>query len=314
MLWFKSKPKTIPENRLSNNRNQIFYRVNIIMTDKTKSISAMIVSALSLSIMQLCIAKTSAFIPLPEQVFFRNILTSLLALVAIKKKNLKNVLGSKENRPLLLLRSVLGTIAMYSLFYAAGSGNPGDVAVLSKLSPFFAILFACIIGKERMKPHQIICLVLAITGASITANPSFKGFSYGATTALACSFFSGAAYFVIGKLKGKEEPEIIVFFFSIFMTLISIVLMSSSFVVPTPKDALLLVFMSLSSAICQLSLTFAYSTSEASLVSVYNYTGIPFSIILGYVFLSQNPKTSTLIGAGLVIVSGIVSFFYDRKN
>ena len=57
---------------------------------------------------------------------------------------------------------------------------------------------------------------------------------------------------------------------------------------------------------------FSYAT--ASEVSVFNYTGIPFSMIFGFLILSQPIKLTTFIGSVLVIVSGVISFLGEKRS
>ncbi|MBR0520921.1 MAG: DMT family transporter, partial [Spirochaetales bacterium] len=269
--------------------------------------------SLSFSMMQIMIAMSSQTIPLFEQMIFRNAVTMVFAFVSLRRKGIRNVFGHKENALLLLMRAVMGAVAMYLLFYATAYGNQGEVSILSKLSPFFVILLACIFLKEKTRAFQWIALVIAVTGAWITANPTFSGLSLPAASALGCSIFSGIAYFCINCLKGKEDPDVIVFDFSVFTTLVCVIITLFDFSLPSMRDFLLLMGMAVFAAIGQLTLTYSYTVANASEVSVFNYAGIPGSMILGFVILGQSIKTTTLIGSVLVIGSGIISFLGEGK-
>jgi len=120
--------------------------------------------------------------------------------------------------------------------------------------------------------------------------------------------FGGLAYFIIGRLKGREQPEVIVFFFSVFLALVSAIGAIPSFVVPNRTEFIDLMLLSLCATVGQLALTYGYTQAKASEVSVYNYTGIPGAMVFGYLMLGQSVKLTTLIGSVLVIASGIINF------
>ena len=61
----------------------------------------------------------------------------------------------------------------------------------------------------------------------------------------------------------------------------------------------------------QIGLTYAYQKAPASEVSIYNYTGIIFSNVLGYAILGENFALSSVLGALLIITGGLLSYFYN---
>lgn len=45
--------------------------------------------------------------------------------------------------------------------------------MLNKLSPFFAIIFSYFLLKEKIKPYQLICVIVAFIGALFILRPGF---------------------------------------------------------------------------------------------------------------------------------------------
>lgn len=283
------------------------------MSKKTKGIILIIISAMAFSIMQIFIAKTKGKIPLFEQVFFRNALSAIVAYIALRKKGYK-AFGEKSNRSLLCLRSLTGYLGMITLFYAVANGNQGDVTILTKMSPFVVTILATVFLKERINIWHSISLILAFSGAAIMANPRLESNLLPLLIAFASAVFSGIAYTIVGALKEKEKPEVIVFFFSIFSTLATTGFMLFNFVIPSPQDFLLLIGISIMATIGQLTLTYSYILANASEVSVFNYSGIVFSMLFGYFFLSQSIKPSSILSAALIILAGIIAFINSKKS
>ena len=75
----------------------------------------LVLASFFFSLMTLCVKNIDKRIPIYELVFFRSLLSLMITLFIIKLKNI-NPLG--KNRPLLILRGVLGTLALVCIFHA----------------------------------------------------------------------------------------------------------------------------------------------------------------------------------------------------
>ena len=143
------------------------------MTTQQKAIWLMVISTLSMSIMQLFVKLTSGRIPTMEQVFVRNLVTLFVgAFLLIRRKT--PAFGRKGHRFTLLARSVLGYLGVVGYFYATRHMNVADASLLHRSSPFFVIIFSAVFLKNRLKWVQLWALLLAFTGSVLVINPSFN--------------------------------------------------------------------------------------------------------------------------------------------
>ena len=67
------------------------------------------------SLMTLCVKNIDKRIPIYELVLFRSLLSLIITLLII---NIKNINPWGKNKPLLILRGFLGTLALVCIFYA----------------------------------------------------------------------------------------------------------------------------------------------------------------------------------------------------
>ena len=67
-------------------------------------------------------------------------------------------------------------------------------------------------------------------------------------------------------------------------------------------------------ALVQICLTYSYRMAPAGEVSVYNYSGIIFSMIFGYLILGQAVGVTSILGGALVIGASLLVYFYNRKH
>ncbi|MFI3114745.1 MAG: DMT family transporter [Clostridia bacterium] len=283
------------------------------MNNKFKGIAFMCLSAMSFSMMQIFIALTAERVPLFEQLIFRNLLASLIAYSSVRKNNLQPF-GLKENRKLLFWRSFTGFLGMITLFYASANANQGDVAILNKMSPFIVTLMSYFFLKEKITKYQKAGLVIAFSGAFFVANPEFNSNIFPLFIAVLSAIFAGLAYTFLGMLRGKEHPSVIIFCFSLFSTIVCIPALLFDFVLVSFTDLLYLILIGVMAALGQITLTHAFIHSKPVDVSIYNYSGIIFSMLFGYIFLNQQVKSTSAIGAILVIISATIVYFGTRKE
>ncbi len=273
----------------------------------------MISSALLFSLMQIFIAKTADTIPLFEQLFFRNFIAASVAFIYLSRKKIP-VFGNKKNRPILVLRSVTGFLGMLTLFYATANASQGDVAILVKMTPFITIVCVAIFLKERIYKYQIISIIIAFVGAFIVSGPQFNSNIFPLIVAIISAVFGGVAYTFISLLKGKEQPWVIVFFFSFLSTLFVTPFLFFDFVIPNLVELLYLLGIGVCAAGGQILLTLSYTCAKAADVSIFNYFGIIFSMIFGFIFLGQIAPYTSILGAGFVILAGAVVFIANKSR
>ena len=64
----------------------------------------------------------------------------------------------------------------------------------------------------------------------------------------------------------------------------------------------------------QFTITAAYSYAPARGISVYDYSQIIFSTILGFVVLGELPDAYSFLGYGIIISASIAMFMLNRRN
>ena len=283
------------------------------MSERTKGAALMCTSALLFSAMQIPISLSGTTIPIMEQVFFRNIVTLILSFILIMRSG-GSLFGTKKNQPLLFVRSAFGFLGLITQFYAVAHANQGDVSTMMKLSPFMITLWAAIFLKEKIRKVQVPALLIAFLGAAFVANPAFNSNLFPLFMAFLCAFFSSVSYTLLAYFRNKVDGMTIIMHFSTFCVLACIPFMIFDFVMPTFKELLLLLLIGVFGGFGQIALTYAYRLATAAEISIYNYSGIVFSIILGYVFLGEVLDVTSVIGCALVIIAALITYIFSGKK
>ena len=281
------------------------------MTLKNKSVILMLFSAFTFSAMQI-IVKLLPQIPLMEKVFFRNFICLIIAYFIIKKNKL-SFFGLKENRKYLFYRYLFGFTGLILFFYATTQMLAADAAILNKLSPVFVIILAHYFLKEKINKTKLIVLAVSVIGALLVIKPQFNSSVVPAAASFVSAVLSGAAYMFIGMIDDKESVYTTVFYFSFFSSLSCVPFFFFDFVLPGYYELMLLVLLGVFAALGQIALTFAYTGCPASEISIYDYSNIIFSSVLGFIFLKEVPDLLSIAG-GVLILSASVYLYIKTKQ
>jgi drug/metabolite transporter (DMT)-like permease len=281
------------------------------MEKRNKGIIFILMSSLFFALMA-ALVKYLGNIPTVEKIFFRNLIATVTAFVIVKK-NGKSLVGN--NIKLLLLRSSFGLLGIAAYFYALSQMKLSDAVILNKMSPFFVVVFASIFLKEKISKMQMAALIIAAVGAVFVIRPGFDSNIFPALIALLSSLFAGIAYTIVRELRKTDSAAAVVFYFSLFSTIVIVPFMlTGGFVVPAGNDILALAALGIFAAAAQLFMTNAYRHAEASELSIYTYANIVFSSFFGLLFFQEIPDIITIIGGVLIITAGYINYRSKKLN
>lgn len=258
--------------------------------------------------------KLSGDLPSIEKSFFRNLVALIFAFVMIKRSGAGFHFQIK-NLHWFILRSLAGTLGIFCNFYAVDHLVLADASMLNKMSPFFAILFSFLILKEKVKPAQAVIVAGAFAGSLFIIKPSPLNMELvPALIGLLGGMSAGAAYTFVRSLgiRGEKGP-FIVCFFSGFSCLVTLPYLLVRFHGMTWAQLGFLLLAGLAAAGGQFAITAAYCHAPAREISVYDYSQIIFSAVLGFVIFGQVPDRFSVLGYVMICAMAVVMFLYNRK-
>ena len=284
------------------------------MKDKYKGIFLIILSAFCFALMNTFV-RLAGDLPSIQKSFFRNFIAAIFAAVMIVRSG-TSFIWNKGNLPDLLVRAIAGTVGILCNFYAVDHLVLSDASMLNKMSPFFVIIFSIFILRERVTVIQILCVAGAFLGSLLVIKPTFSN-----TDLLASSLGflgglgAGLAYTFVRKLGTKgENGNRIVFFFSAFSCLVTLPFLVFDYHAMSVTQIVILLLAGLSAAGGQFSITAAYTYAPGREISVYDYSQIIFSALLGFVFFSQVPDICSIAGYCIICLMAVLMFFYNNRR
>ena len=112
----------------------------------------------------------------------------------------------------------------------------------------------------------------------------------------------------------KVNGSLIIVFFSAFSCLFAIPFLVNHFAPMTLTQLLLLIGCGIAAAGGQFGITYAYFNAPASKISIFDYSQILFSSLMGYFAFGQIPDMLSLAGYAVIIGMAFIVFFYNKKK
>jgi drug/metabolite transporter (DMT)-like permease len=224
-------------------------------------------------------------------------------------------------------RGLFGSVGMFSGFTALLLLPLADATAIGYAAPLFTVVLAALILKERVRIYRwsavgigflgVLLMLLPYLGAGV---PPTGGSLNGAMLGVLGAVCSAFATIETRKLTEKESIGAIVSDFMLLTTLIGLATIVLGFASPalawkTPggMDAALLVAMGVMGGIGQITMTQSFRLADASVIAPFDYISMVWAIAIGWLLFGQLPQAVVLVGAAVVVASGIFVIWRERQ-
>jgi len=265
---------------------------------KITSVQSMLLAGVFFALMNVSV-KFVPHIPAIEVILFRSLFSFIFSFLVLKKIGV-SVFGN--NKKLLIIRGVVGSIGLISFFYTLQNIPLASAVTIQYLSPIFTTILGIFLVKERVKPIQFLFFGISFAGVLVLQgfDPRVNLF-YGGIGVVS-ALFSGLAYNVIRKLKNTEHPLVIIFYFPLVTLPVATVVSYFTWVQPVGWDWAILLWIGMCTQAAQYFMTIAYQNANVSKVSSLSYIGILYALFFGFLFFGETFGLMSYVGMGLVLL------------
>ena len=288
----------------------------------------MLSSALSFSLMGVCVKAVGGRIPVGEVVMARSAVSLLLSVVMLRQAGLE---PWGERRSLLVLRGVIGTGALLGVFAALAQLPLAPATVLQYLQPTFTAVLAWLVLRERIGLRMLLAALLGWLAVLALSNPqelmgllgplgAWLGQRQqplpwgGVLLAIAGALLSACAYVSVRALGRTEHPLVIVFYFPLVGLVLTLPLVALQPVWPTAWEALALVGVGLFTQLGQIGVTKGLLGMPAGRATAMSYGQVPLAALWGWWFFREPLDPDTAVAAGLVLAATLLSLRRSRPS
>ena len=206
-----------------------------------------------------------------------------------------------------LLRSLAGLGGMYCFFYVIARLQLSESFLLMSTAPLFIPIIAYVWIHEPVERKVRGAIIIGFLGIILILKPGMGVFRPIAFVGLGAGLMGALAMVSIRRMSSSEPTIRIVFYFTVFGTLISAMPLVWSWQSPKAEIWWLLVLMGLLAAVGQFLLTKGYSLAPAAKVGPFSYSNVVFAMLLGWVLWGEGLDFLTWVGAFLICIAGIIT-------
>jgi drug/metabolite transporter (DMT)-like permease len=181
-------------------------------------------------------------------------------------------------------------------------------------SALFLTAFSALLLREPVGASRSMALGLGFLGVVAMAKPTQLVWDAGIGVALLFAIIDAVIMLNVRILTRTDSSAAIVIYFSLFASLVTGLALPFIWHTPTLTDAVLLSVLGLGGGLGQLFLTQAYRHAPAATVAPMIYSALLWSMMLGFLFWGEVPTLTLLMGASLIVVSGLYIIYEEATK
>lgn len=291
-------------------------------------ISFLLLSCTVFPLQDVIIKSLSGGYAVHQIVFLRGVFA--LPLVALIAHFDGGIFPMKLGNIVLQVIRATSAFASYLVYYMALAAiGLAETAAITFSTPIFVTIFAMFFLGEKIGVFRWFAVGIGLVGVVVIVQPGSGVFEPAAVLALIAAVSYAISIIATRKIgrnaSGGSMTLFTLILFIIYGALLGIVFsgientsphpslafLYRSWQWPEPWHWMLLMALGVISAVGFFSLSQAYRLAEASVVTPFEYTYLPWSILWGYVFFSTLPVMTTWIGLAMIVGAGLLIVFRE---
>lgn len=216
-------------------------------------------------------------------------------------------------QPLVLLRSISELVGTILFLFALAHMPIANLSAVLQSLPLAVTMGAAMFLGEPVRWRRWLAIVIGFVGVTIVVKPGFEGFNIYSVSALLCVVACAVRDLVTRRIPA-DIPSLLV----TTATAAIVALCGLLLIVPLGGWAPLTLEATAAMAgaamfliPATILLILAMRTGEISFVAPYRYTALLWAIVLGIIFYSEIPDPAMLLGAALIVGSGLYSLYRE---
>ncbi len=284
------------------------------MSDNMRGAMLMMASMAAFTFNDTFVKLLAGQVPLFQVVFIRGLLATLwLALLAWKTGAFNHRI-SKRDWGFIFWRTAAEIGAVYFFLTALFHMPLANMTAILQSLPLTVPLAAAIFLGEPIGWRRMAAILVGFFGVVLIVRPGTDGFSiYSAYALVAVAMVTLRD--ISARRLSKETPSLLVsvitsFAIAVFFGVGSI---TDVWVPLDAQMALMILGASLMIIGGYLFSVMVMRVGEISFIAPFRYTGLIWALLLGWLFFDEWPDTITLIGAAIVVTSGIFALYRETR-
>lgn len=211
-----------------------------------------------------------------------------------------------------LIRGTLACGSVYLFILGISYVQLAEAAAASYLGPIIMTALAPVILGERVGIHRWGAVVLGFVGMLIMLRPSANGIAWAMLIPASAAVFGALRDLFTRKMRSSGHPVSVLLYSNLIIAGLGLPFMLWNWQPLSLTQTAILVLSTSLIGTAHLMHIQAFRLEEASVLAPFRYTGIIWGVLFGYLFWGDLPDRWVLVGAVVVIVSGLYIYWRER--
>tara|TARA_Y100001970_G_scaffold64560_1_gene82633 strand:+ start:98 stop:967 length:870 start_codon:yes stop_codon:yes gene_type:complete len=234
-----------------------------------------------------------------------------LSLIESVRKNNKNF-WKTNNLKLQFLRSVLSLLESGFFILSFKYLSLASAHSIQAFTPLIVIVLAFVFLKEKIDTKTWIAVACGFIGVIIILRPGLGIFDIKILIPLIGAFFLSLYQIITRLVSYIDENETSLFFTSIIGVIIMSLLVNFYWIDFSSQSFFIFMGIGIFYSLGYYCQVIALSKSPANKIQPFHFTSFFWAVIFGFIFYNDIPDKFTLIGAIVIIISGIYALKFKR--
>lgn len=222
--------------------------------------------------------------------------------------------GMRSGHLLLqLIRSVLLLVTTLLFFLGLKTVPLATAASISFLTPILVTVLSIPLLGEKVGPRRWTGVLIGFAGALVIIRPGIAEISAGMLFLLACSFTNALYQLVTRLIRLHDSAETTFFYTALAGAAVYSFAAPFDWRPPAGFEWVLLLGLGVAGGLGHFCLIRAFRLAPAAVVAPFTYTGLLWAAAFGFAIFGELPDLWTLLGASLIIGSGLYIFHRESR-
>lgn len=205
----------------------------------------------------------------------------------------------------MLLRTLSAVVTGASAFYAFSHLPLTQVYAILFATPLMITVLAIPVLGERVRLRRWMAVIVGLIGVLIVLRPGDAELGLGHFAALMGAIGGSLSSIIVRKI-GQEERSVVLLLYPMMGNFVAMGCLLPFYYVPMAgADFAAVGVIALLAFTAMMFQIFAYRNGEAVIVAPMQYSQIIWATIYGYFLFDETLDTATVVGAGVIIASGL---------
>lgn len=252
-------------------------------------------------------------IPLAQTLFVRGIGTVVCLLVLSFFMGQMRLDFSRRDWILILIRAAAEVVAAYLFLTALFHMPIANVSAIMQAMPLSVALAAAVFFREPLGWRRLLAIAIGFFGVLLIVRPGTEGFNIYSGYVLASVVVVTVRDLAARRLSREVPSTMVAVIAATAVGLSGGVLTAATDWVPLDQTAWLHIFgATVMVVIGYLFSVTAMRVGEIGFVAPFRYASLIAALILGYVVFGDWPRNLTLLGAFIVVATGMFTIYREQ--